>query len=202
MRTCCLIATLLTCLLPPARAQEKAIYNDPTAHVEARVDDLLGQLTLEEKVALTHGAFTSGGIPRLGIAPLKMLDGRQGLRPVDEDKGKKTTLLPCGLALSCTWDEAAAREFGKVLAGEMLAMDRHVLLAPMLNLVRSPLGGRNFENFGEDPFLVGRIGAAYINGVQEQGASPLQGRGHGISSDWDFTPQCGFAARFVRRKME
>jgi beta-glucosidase len=98
-----------------------------------------------------------------------MLDGRQGLRPVNELKGTRTTLLPCVLSLSCTWDRSAASQFGAVLAEELLAINHHVLLAPMLNLVRSPLGGRNFENFGEDPFLVGEMGAAYIRGVQDKG---------------------------------
>ena len=162
--------------------------------LEERVTDLLPRLTLEEKVDLCHGAFLSGGVPRLGIGQLAMLDGRQGLRPVADKKGTRTTSLPCALALSCTWDEAAAREFGRVLAEEMLALDQHVLLAPMLNLVRSPLGGRNFENFGEDPYLVGRIGSAYIQGVQELGvgacacllvANDCEARRHFTSSNMD-----------------
>jgi len=151
-----------------ASAEEIPAYKDSKLPVEDRVTALMSELTLEEKTVLCHGNFTSGGIPRLGIEPLLMLDGRQGLRPVDDDRGTRTTSLPCALALSCTWDESAAHEFGKVLAEEMLAFDRNVLLAPMLNMVRSPLGGRNFENFGEDPFLVGRIGSSYIKGVQDQ----------------------------------
>lgn len=162
-------ALITACLAAVATADEPAIYKDSSAPVEARVDDLLKRLTLEEKANICHGNFTSGGVPRLGIGPLLMLDGRQGLRPVDDDRGTKTTLLPCALNLSCTWDVEAAREFGGVLAEEMLAFKRHVLLAPMLNLVRSPLAGRNFENFGEDPLLTGEIGAAYIKGVQDKG---------------------------------
>ena len=153
-------------LTTTARAQDPK----PSAPaVATSAKDVFPQLTLEEKVALCHGNFTSGGIPRLGIGPLLMLDGRQGLRPVDDDRGTKTTLLPCALALACTWDESAAEEFSGVLAEEMLAMKRHVLLAPMLNLVRSPLAGRNFENFGEDPLLLSRIGSAYIRGAQQKG---------------------------------
>lgn len=169
-------------------------FRDSALTAKARVDDLLTRLTLQEKVDLCHGNFTSGGVPRLGIGPLLMLDGRQGLRPVDDQKGAKTTSLPCGLALSCTWDDEAARRFGGVLAEEMLALKRHVLLAPMLNMVRSPLGGRNFENFGEDPYLVGRIGSAYINGVQDLGvgacscllvANDCEFRRHFTSSNMD-----------------
>ncbi len=146
----------------------EAPVNSPAA-LEARVTALLSQLTLEEKTELCHGAFISGGVPRLGIGKLAMLDGRQGLRPVAEKKGTRTTSLPCVLTLACTWDEAAVSDFGRVLAEEMLGLDQHVLLAPMLNLIRSPLGGRNFENFSEDPYLVGRLGAAYIRGVQSLG---------------------------------
>jgi beta-glucosidase len=146
-----------------------AAWIAPDAPVETRVAALLSTLTLEEKVALCHGSFTSGGIPRLGIAPLQMRDGRQGVRPVKEERGTSTTLLPCALSLACTWDEEAAREFGTLLAEEMLALHHHVLLAPNLDLVRTPLGGRNFEDLGEDPYLAGRMGCAYIGGVQEQG---------------------------------
>jgi len=138
------------------------------ASLEARVEKLLSQLTLEEKANLCHGAFLSGGVPRLGVPQLAMLDGRQGVRPLGELKGTKTTLLPCALALACTWDEDAAEEFGRVLAQEMLALKQHVLLAPMINVIRSPLGGRNFENFSEDPFLAGKIAAAYVRGVQSR----------------------------------
>lgn len=149
-------------------AGEPAPYRDPQVPIERRIDALMAQLTLEEKAALCHGDFVSGGVPRLGIPQLAVLDGRQGVRPLGQHKGRSTTLLPCVLALSCTWDEAAAETFGRVLAKEMLALDQHVLLAPMINLVRSPLGGRNFENFGEDPLLAGRLAAAYVRGVQSQ----------------------------------
>ncbi len=188
---------VLICLIAIASqagaAQALPPYRDPHAPIEQRVGDLLARLTLEEKVALCYGSFLSGGVPRLGIGQLSMLDGRQGVRPVDK-KGTRTTLLPCTLALSCTWDEPAARQFGRVLAEEMLALNQHVLLAPMLNLVRSPLGGRNFENLGEDPYLAGSIGAAYIRGVQELGvgacacllvANDCEYRRHFTSSNMD-----------------
>ena len=96
--------------------------------------------------------------------------------------------------MSCSWDEAAARDFGRVLAEEMLALGNHVMLAPMLNLMRSPLAGRNFENFGEDPLLAGKMGAAYIRGLQELGiggcaclvvANDCEHRRHFTSSNLD-----------------
>lgn len=135
--------------------------------LDAQVEEILGKLTIAEKAGLCSGGFLSGGVPRLGIGQLAMLDGRQGVRPMDKN-GTHTTLLPCALALSCTWDEAAAMEFSGVLAEEMLALRQNVLLAPMINLVRSPLGGRNFENFGEDPLLAGRVAAAYVRGAQSK----------------------------------
>ncbi|MFZ5833342.1 MAG: glycoside hydrolase family 3 C-terminal domain-containing protein [Planctomycetota bacterium] len=175
-----------------AIAAEPPLFRNPKAPIEDRVADLLSRLTLEEKINLLHGNFTSGGVPRLGIGTLEMLDGRQGLRPMD--KTTHATLLPCTLSLSCTWDEQAAKDFGRVLAAEMLALKKHVLLAPMMNLVRTPLGGRNFENLGEDPYLAGRMAAAYIQGVQELGvgacscllvANDYEARRHNTSSNMD-----------------
>jgi len=176
----------------PSAAGQTPLYRDAHAPLEDRVSDLMKRLTLEEKIHLCHGAFTSGGVPRLGIGTLEMLDGRQGVRPMD--RTTRTTLLPSTLALSCTWDEDAARQFGRVLAEEMLALEKHVLLAPMMNLVRTPLGGRNFENLGEDPYLAGRMAAAYIQGVQEMGvgacacllvANDYEARRHFTSSNMD-----------------
>ena len=125
-----------------------------------RIEDILRRLTLEEKIGLCYGSFEAGGVPRLGIQPIKMLDGRQGIRPID--KTTRTTSLPCTLSLSCTWDTEAAAAFSGLLAEELLALGQNVLLAPCMNLARSPLGGRNFENLGEDPFLAGSMAAAYI----------------------------------------
>lgn len=144
---------------------------------EDSVEGILRRLTLEEKIRLCHGnitkdkveLFKAGGVPRLGIDQIKMLDGRQGIRPLDGTT--QTTSLPCTLSLSCTWDPEAAAAFSGLLARELLAMGQHVLLAPCMNLARSPLGGRNFENLGEDPFLAGTIAAAYIQGAQRLGVA-------------------------------
>ncbi|MFC1498927.1 glycoside hydrolase family 3 N-terminal domain-containing protein, partial [Verrucomicrobiota bacterium] len=153
-------------------AEAVEVYEDPNANIEARVEDLLKRLSLEEKIRLLHGnvskdkdaRFDAAGVERLKIDQIRMLDGRQGVRT----REAKTTALSCTLSLSCTWDEKAAFAFGELLANELLALDRHVLLGPMINLVRTPLGGRNFENMGEDPYLAGRIASAYIRGVQSK----------------------------------
>lgn len=157
-----------------------------------RIEDILRSLTLEEKIGLCYGSFEAGGVPRLGIQPIKMLDGRQGIRPMD--KTTQTTSLPCTLSLSCTWDTEAAAAFSGLLAEELLALGQNVLLAPCMNLARSPWGGRNFENLGEDPFLAGSISAAYIQGVQRLGvagcacimvANDYEARRHFTSSNMD-----------------
>jgi beta-glucosidase len=154
-----------------------ALAPAPRVPVEKRVQDLLGQLTLEEKARLCHGNVTSdkvelfhaGGVPRLGMGQIRTLDGRQGIRPLDGSA--RNTSLPCTLSLSCTWDPETAAAFSGVLGRELLAMDQHILLAPCMNLMRSPPGGRNFENPGEDPFLAGRMAAACIDGVQRMGVA-------------------------------
>lgn len=164
------------------------------------IEDLLRRLTLEEKIRLCHGdvtrnalqRFQAGGVARLGIGQIKMLDGRQGIRPMDDRI--HTTSLPCTLSLSCTWDPEAASTFSRLLAEELLAMGRHILLAPCMNLARSPLGGRNFENLGEDPLLAGTMAAAYIKGAQQAGvagcacilvANDYEARRHFTSSNMD-----------------
>ncbi len=149
------------------------VYLNPDVDIETRVEDLLKRLTLEEKIRLLHGnvtdnsadRFYAAGVERLNIPPIAMLDGRQGVRTFD---GTLTTALPSTLSLSCTWDENAARTFGGLLAEEILAVNRNLLLAPMINLVRTPLNGRNFENLGEDPYMAGRMAVAYIQGVQDK----------------------------------
>jgi len=141
--------------------------------VEQRTEDLLGRLSLEEKVALCHGnngkrpedRFVSGGVARLGIPPIRFLDGRVGVRTFDKSP---RTALPCTLSLSCTWDLAAARDYAGVLAGEMLASGAQVLFAPGFNLMRDPRGGRNFEYLGEDPFLCGSLGTEYVRELQSR----------------------------------
>jgi beta-glucosidase len=151
-------------------------FQNKDLDIETRVDDLLKRLTLEEKAFICHGTvttntaqrFTGGGIARLNIGALNMLDGRQGVRPVIPGS-PFTTALPATLSLSCMWNTDAAADYSQLIAQEMLYFDQHVLLAPCMNLMRSPLGGRNFENLGEDPYLAGKIAAANARGTQSIG---------------------------------
>ncbi len=145
-------------------------YLDMNLELEQRVDDLLGRLTLEEKVWLCHGvsAMETGDIPRLGIGKLKMGDGPQGFRLED---GNTATALPCGISLACTWSPEAAERFGGIIGREGQAYGIRVSLGPGFNLMRTPLNGRNFEYYGEDPVLAGKVACGYIRGCQAEGVA-------------------------------
>lgn len=139
------------------------IYKNKNASIEARIDDLIKRMTLEEKIEMLGGTgFETKAIKRLGIPPLNMADGPLGVR------WDNSTALPSGILLGATWNPDIVTEFGKVLATETKAKGRHVILAPCVNIARIPMGGRNFESFGEDPFLTSRIAVNYIKGVQSE----------------------------------
>ncbi|KAF4954513.1 hypothetical protein FSARC_12126 [Fusarium sarcochroum] len=115
--------------------------------------------------------WETASIPRLGIGSLKTSDGPAGVRGSRWTDGTHTTFIPCGMSLAATFDPALIERIGGVLGAEAKAKGAHVLLAPTMNISRSPLGGRNFENFGEDPFLTGTMASSYIKGVQSKGVA-------------------------------
>ncbi len=144
-------------------SDDEMIYKNKNALIEERVEDLLKRMTLEEKIEMIGGTgFETKAIERLGIPPLNMADGPLGVR------WDNSTALPSGILLGATWNPEIVTEFGKVLATETKAKGRHVILAPCVNIARIPMGGRNFESFGEDPFLTSRIAVNYIKGVQQE----------------------------------
>jgi beta-glucosidase len=136
-----------------------------------RIEELLGQMTLEEKVAMTAGtdAWHSTGVERLGIPSIKMTDGPKGARG-DGTSGTTSASFPVGAALAATWDPELIREVGSALGEETKSKDAQVLLGPTVNIHRHPLAGRNFECYSEDPYLSGRMAVAFVQGVQSQGA--------------------------------
>ena len=141
---------------------------------EERIDLLLSQLTLKEKAALTSGAsmWATKPIDRLNIPSIIMADGPHGLRKsIDGQFGraKPATCFPPAVTLASTWNTALARDEGVALGKEAQAMGVQILLGPGSNIKRSPLGGRNFEYFSEDPVLSGKFSSAFIDGVQSQG---------------------------------
>jgi beta-glucosidase len=141
---------------------------EPDAGVEARVDQLLGQMTLEEKVDLLGGVdgFYIRDIERLGLPRQKMADGPLGVR----NYGPATTMAG-GIGLAATWDVALAREVGSEIGRDARARGVHFMLGPAVNIHVAPMNGRNFEYMGEDPFLASRIVVGYIEGMQAQGVS-------------------------------
>ena len=135
------------------------------AAMEAKIDDLISKLTFEEKIQMLSGdktGFAGEGVERLGIPSLRMADGPVGVR-IGE-----ATMLPVSTNLAATWDVDLARQYGIVLAQETKAKGRHVILGPCICIHRMPLSGRNFESYGEDPYLTSRIAVPYIQGVQSQ----------------------------------
>ncbi len=147
---------------------------------EVKINDLIKKMTLEEKVSMIHAnsGFTSAGIQRLGIPEMTMSDGPHGVRP---EQGRfwtnppKTldsgTYLPVGTCLAATWNPELGYAFGSVLGSEANFRGKDVILGPGINIIRTPLNGRNFEYESEDPYLVSKMVVDYIKGVQDQGIS-------------------------------
>ena len=145
-----------------------------TGNHEARARELVSQMTLEEKALLMsgNGAWTTHEVKRLGLPSLFMADGPHGLRKVigpSPADSVPATCFPTASALASSWNPELLQRVGAALGRECQASDVQLLLGPGINMKRSPLGGRNFEYFAEDPLLAGRIAAAYIQGVQSQG---------------------------------
>lgn len=138
---------------------------------EAVVDTALAKLDLDAKARLLAGQdmWSLPALPEIGLKSLVMSDGPIGVRGVRWTADDPSIALPSPTALAATWDPALARRAGTLLAQEARRKGVHVLLAPTVNLHRSPLGGRHFEAYSEDPYLTGRIGSGYVTGVQEGG---------------------------------
>jgi beta-glucosidase len=143
------------------------------AAVERRVEEAVARLDLAGKVRLLTGATTwrTPGEPAIGLREMVLSDGPAGVRGERWDERHTSANLPSPTALAASWDEGLVERLGGLLAHEARRKDVDVLLAPGVNLHRSPLGGRNFEYFSEDPVLTGRIGAAYVRGVQAGGVA-------------------------------
>ncbi|MEY7852060.1 beta-glucosidase [Natrarchaeobius sp. A-rgal3] len=138
-------------------------------------DDGVDELTLQEKIELVHGAVdpdgaATGYVPgndRVGVSPLKLVDGPLGVRAV----GEQATAFPSSISLAASWDSNLAREFGVALGRETAAHGQDVLLGPGVNVIRTPHGGRNFEYYSEDPHLNARIAVGTIDGIQSAGVA-------------------------------
>lgn len=156
---------LLACLIS-SRASNELVQENP----EKRAQQMLSQMTLDEKVAMVHGSAGpyAGNVPRndrLGIPPLHLEDGPQGVA----DGVKLCTCWPSALTVVSSWDVELNYAFGKAMAIEQWLKGTNVLLGPMVNIARVPMGGRNFESYGEDPYLSSVMVAQSVLGIQSQG---------------------------------
>lgn len=157
------------------------VYLDDSRPIEERVEDALGRMTTEEKVAMLHAQskFSSAGVPRLGIPEFWTTDGPHGIRPEvlwDEwDQAGWTndscTAFPALTCLAATWNPDMSLLYGKSIGEEARYRKKDILLGPGVNIYRTPLNGRNFEYMGEDPYLAGEMVVPYIKGVQDNGVA-------------------------------
>jgi beta-glucosidase len=134
---------------------------------------LIKTLDLPAKVRLLTGAtsFTLAPEPSIGLGELRFSDGPTGVRGLKFSGGRVVALFPNATLLASAWDEDTAYEVGRLLAEEAMAQEIHVVLGPTINLHRSPLGGRLFEAYSEDPLLTGKLAAAYVRGLQDSGVA-------------------------------
>lgn len=175
--TSCLIAV---CAMT-ANAQQTPVYLDETQPIEQRIDDALSRMTLQEKIRVIHAQskFSSAGIPRLGFPDFWTDDGPHGVRPDvlwDEweqagQTNDSCVAFPALTCLAATWNPDLASLYGKSLGEEALYRGKDMILGPGVNIYRTPLGGRNFEYMGEDPYLASTMVVPYIQGLQSMGVS-------------------------------
>lgn len=157
--------------------EEKSDYGFNEKY-EVIIDSVVDLLSLDEKVYMVYGdgIFTSPGVKRLGLPDLKYTDGPTGIREELEYRSWKrlylttdsATFFPTGTALAATWNIDLAMQYGKAIGNEARARDKDILLGPSVNIIRTPLCGRNFEYFSEDPLLASAMTVGYIKGVQMQ----------------------------------
>ena len=171
-----LILALAIAAVMPLSAQHKI-----TQEHKDRAAETVKKMTLEEKIAYIGGyeSWYVMPVPRLGLPAIRMADGPQGVR-----NNTKSTLYPSGVAAAATWDRTLINQMGIALGKDSRARGVHILLGPGANIYRSPLCGRNFEYFGEDPYLAGEIAASYIKGVQSQNVLACIKHFAGNNQEW------------------
>jgi beta-glucosidase len=159
----------------------KTMRESALRRYDKEIDGLIGQMTLEEKVAMLHAKymFASTGVERLGIADMKYTDGPFGIREELQPnswtplglENDKATFFPTGSALAATWSPELAYEYGVGIAREARLRGKDMLLGPAINIQRIPTGGRTYEYLSEDPFLSSRLSVGYTKGVQDNGVA-------------------------------
>lgn len=169
-------------MLSFATAIQAQTYLDKTASPEERAEDLLGHMTLEEKIDYIGGynGFYIRGIERLSLPVIKLTDG-----PVGTHKDGKSTAYPAGVLTASTWNRDLVNRLGRQLGRDARARGTHILLGPAMNIIRSPLCGRNFEYFTEDPYLNGQIAVQYVKGLQEENVVATLKHFAANNQEWD-----------------
>ena len=157
------------------------VYLDETKTIEQRIEDALSRMTLDEKIAVIHAQskFSSPGVKRLGFPDLWTDDGPHGVRPDvlwDEwvqagQTNDSCVAFPALTCLAATWNPTLASLYGESLGEEALYRKKSVILGPGVNIFRTPLGGRNFEYMGEDPYLASQMVVPYVKGLQSKGVA-------------------------------
>ncbi len=158
------------------------VYKDRNAPVESRVESLLSYMSLDDKLNYIGGTnqMFIRGIPGLGLPPIKMSDGPVGVRTWGQ-----ATAYPAGICNAATWDRDLVLSLGEALGKDARARGVYILLGPGLNIYRAPMCGRNFEYFGEDPFLAGQMASQYVRGVQSQRVVSTVKHFAGNNQEWD-----------------
>lgn len=174
---------------------------NPASSTAERIDALVDRLTTDEKVQLLTGRdfWTTWPIEEIGLRRILMSDGPSGVRGEVWDERDPSLNLPSATALSASWDRAIAKRYGAAAAVEARRKGVDVVLGPTINLHRSPLGGRHFEAFSEDPVLTGDLAASYVDGVQENGVAATPK--HYIANDYEtdrFTASTEVSERALR----
>jgi len=149
------------------------------------IDQIVRQLSLEEKVSLLSGfnSWYTNKIDHANVPSIKMSDGPNGVRG-DSNSGKTSACFPCAISIGSTWDLDLVHQLGIALGEEANAKDVDVLLGPTINIHRHPLGGRHFESFSEDPLLTGKIAVQYVKGVQSKNVAACLK--HFVGNDTEF----------------
>ena len=188
-KTALIIALFATCWTAVAGPQITQKDKD-------RAAALVKQMTLDEKIHMVSGAtdgFHTYAVPRLGIPAVRMADGPQGVRNVD-GKIIQSTFYPCGISAAASWNRDAVREMGSGIGCAAKAHGVQIMLGPGVNIYRSALCGRNFEYYGEDPYLASETALNYVEGMQDQGViatikhfalNQQEYDRHGVSSNAD-----------------
>jgi beta-glucosidase len=160
---------LLQCISVTAQSK-KIAAKSATRNMQysERIDDLILKMTLEEKIRMGFGGTEPGvvvlpGVPRLGIPPIKPIDGPRGVTAVHAG-----TAFPTGVGMAASWSPELFRSVGEVVAEEARASGKTMVLGPAINIERDPLDGRFFEYLTEDPYLDGQLSVGFIQGVQSR----------------------------------